>query len=101
MQVEVGFEFCMICSGCNFGPFKPMGDELSISLSLSLYMYIYTYISKYTYICMCVCIYIYIYTHMCIYTYVGMVVSFRGKHLSNATCQHTSFKLGENCSKSR
>mmetsp|Transcript_72476 Transcript_72476/g.156714 ORF Transcript_72476/g.156714 Transcript_72476/m.156714 type:complete len:443 (-) Transcript_72476:143-1471(-) len=25
---EVGFEFCMICSGCNFGPFKPMGESL-------------------------------------------------------------------------
>jgi hypothetical protein len=25
---EVGFEFCMICAGCNFGPFKPMGESL-------------------------------------------------------------------------
>jgi len=25
---EVGFDYCMICSGCNFGPFKPMGESL-------------------------------------------------------------------------
>ncbi|CAK9072932.1 unnamed protein product [Durusdinium trenchii] len=25
---EVGFDYCIICSGCNFGPFKPMGESL-------------------------------------------------------------------------
>mmetsp|Transcript_50977 Transcript_50977/g.70056 ORF Transcript_50977/g.70056 Transcript_50977/m.70056 type:complete len:443 (-) Transcript_50977:102-1430(-) len=25
---DVGFEYCIICSGCNFGPFKPMGESL-------------------------------------------------------------------------
>jgi hypothetical protein len=24
----VGFDYCIICSGCNFGPFKPMGESL-------------------------------------------------------------------------
>jgi len=25
---EIGFDYCIICSGCNFGPFKPMGESL-------------------------------------------------------------------------
>ncbi|CAJ1443438.1 unnamed protein product [Effrenium voratum] len=25
---EIGFDYCIICSGCNFGPFKPMGEAL-------------------------------------------------------------------------
>eukprot|EP00429_Kryptoperidinium_foliaceum_P018199 CAMPEP_0176044254 /NCGR_PEP_ID=MMETSP0120_2-20121206/21964_1 /TAXON_ID=160619 /ORGANISM="Kryptoperidinium foliaceum, Strain CCMP 1326" /LENGTH=150 /DNA_ID=CAMNT_0017377661 /DNA_START=87 /DNA_END=535 /DNA_ORIENTATION=- len=25
---DVGFDYCIICSGCNFGPFKPMGESL-------------------------------------------------------------------------
>mmetsp|Transcript_68827 Transcript_68827/g.159555 ORF Transcript_68827/g.159555 Transcript_68827/m.159555 type:complete len:385 (+) Transcript_68827:2-1156(+) len=25
---EVSFDFCIICSGCNFGPFKPKGESL-------------------------------------------------------------------------
>jgi len=25
---EIPFDYCMICSGCNFGPFKPMGESL-------------------------------------------------------------------------
>merc|ERR1712151_414146 len=25
---EVAFDYCIICAGCNFGPFKPMGESL-------------------------------------------------------------------------
>jgi len=25
---EIAFDYCIICSGCNFGPFKPMGESL-------------------------------------------------------------------------
>jgi len=25
---EISFDYCIICSGCNFGPFKPMGESL-------------------------------------------------------------------------
>jgi len=25
---EIGFDYCIICAGCNFGPFKPMGESL-------------------------------------------------------------------------
>merc|ERR1712232_1400863 len=25
---RIGFDYCVICSGCNFGPFKPMGESL-------------------------------------------------------------------------
>ena len=25
---EISFDYCLICSGCNFGPFKPMGESL-------------------------------------------------------------------------
>jgi len=25
---EIAFDYCMICAGCNFGPFKPMGESL-------------------------------------------------------------------------
>jgi len=25
---DVSFDYCIICSGCNFGPFKPMGESL-------------------------------------------------------------------------
>jgi len=25
---KVGFDYCVICAGCNFGPFKPMGESL-------------------------------------------------------------------------
>jgi len=25
---EIAWDYCMICSGCNFGPFKPMGESL-------------------------------------------------------------------------
>jgi len=25
---EVKFDYCIICAGCNFGPFKPMGESL-------------------------------------------------------------------------
>merc|ERR1712113_826597 len=25
---EIAFEYCIICAGCNFGPFKPMGESL-------------------------------------------------------------------------
>ena len=24
---EIGWDYCMICAGCNFGPFKPMGES--------------------------------------------------------------------------
>lgn len=27
-EEEVDFDYCIICSGCNFGPFKPMGESL-------------------------------------------------------------------------
>merc|ERR1712194_559910 len=25
---EISFDYCIICAGCNFGPFKPMGESL-------------------------------------------------------------------------
>jgi len=25
---EIAWDYCMICAGCNFGPFKPMGESL-------------------------------------------------------------------------
>jgi len=25
---EISFDYCVICAGCNFGPFKPMGESL-------------------------------------------------------------------------
>jgi len=25
---EIAFDYCIICAGCNFGPFKPMGESL-------------------------------------------------------------------------
>merc|ERR1712203_707067 len=25
---EIDFDYCVICAGCNFGPFKPMGESL-------------------------------------------------------------------------
>ena len=25
---EVAFDYCIICAGCNFGPFEPMGKSL-------------------------------------------------------------------------